>query len=108
MDSILVVADDSEIQDIFHAYLRNEGYFVVEVTDGLEALDLVKSISFELVILDDRMLRTDSIQACIKIWELFNTPMILIKDLVLDKTKYSVILKDPLTQEQENKLFGLI
>ncbi|UMR35223.1 phospholipid methyltransferase [Paenibacillus polymyxa] len=30
MDTILVVADDSEIQDVFHAYLRNEGYFVIK------------------------------------------------------------------------------
>ncbi len=64
MDTILVVADDSEIQP-----------------DGLEALNLVKSISFELVILDIKMLRTDSIQACIKIWKMSDTPMVLIKDL---------------------------
>lgn len=81
MDKILVVADDSEIQDVFHAYLRNEGYFVIKVADGLEALNLVKSISFELVILDIKMLRTDSIQACIKIWKMSDTPMVLIKDL---------------------------
>ncbi|MGZ0043055.1 response regulator transcription factor [Paenibacillus ottowii] len=78
MDTVLVVADNPDIQDVIHVYLRNEGYFVIEAADGLEALDLIKSISCELVILDAGMLRTDSIQACTEIWKMSNTPIILI------------------------------
>ncbi|MGG4221207.1 response regulator [Paenibacillus jamilae] len=78
MDTILVVADDSELRDAIHVYFRNEGFFVIEAVDSLEALDLVKSISVDLVILDAGMLRTDRIQTCTEIWKMSNTPMILI------------------------------
>ncbi|MEC0184786.1 response regulator transcription factor [Paenibacillus peoriae] len=78
MDTILVVDGDPEIRDVIHVYLRNEGYFVIEAADSLEALNLIKSIYIELVILDVRMPRMDGIQACIKIWELSNTPIIML------------------------------
>ncbi|ALA44016.1 MULTISPECIES: response regulator transcription factor [Paenibacillus] len=78
MDTILVVGDDTEIRDVIHVYLRNEGYFVIEVANGLEALDLIRSISFELVILDIKMPQMDGINACIKIREISSTPIIML------------------------------
>lgn len=75
MDTILVVGDDTEIRDVIHVYLRNEGYFVIEAANGLEALDLIRSISFELVILDIMLPQMDGINAGIKIREISNTPL---------------------------------
>ena len=34
MNTILVVDDDSEIRDIIHVYLRNEGYSIIEAANG--------------------------------------------------------------------------
>lgn len=38
--TILIVDDDTEIRDIVHVYLRNEGFQVMEASDGMEALQL--------------------------------------------------------------------
>lgn len=57
MVTVLVVDDYSEIRDVIHVYLRNEGYSVLEAADGLEALDGLKTSSVQLVILDVMMPR---------------------------------------------------
>lgn len=78
MNTVLVVDDDSEIRDVIHIYLRNEGYHVIEAADGLEALNIIKTTSLQLVILDVMMPRMDGIQACLKIREISNAPIIML------------------------------
>lgn len=87
MSTVLVVDDDSEIRDVIHVYLRNEGYHVIEATDGLEALDVIKKTPVHLVILDVMMPRMDGIKACIQIREISNTPIIMLsaKEEDMDK-----------------------
>lgn len=92
MDTILVVGDDTEIRDVIHVYLRNEGYFVIEAANGLEALDLIRSISFELVILDIKMPQMDGINACIKIREISSTPIIMLSGRKKILVKFRVLL----------------
>ncbi len=78
MNTILVVDDDSEIRDVIHVYLRNEGYHVLEAADGQEALNIIQTTPIQLVILDVMMPRMDGIIACLKIRELSNTPIIML------------------------------
>lgn len=87
MNTVLVVDDDSEIRDVIHVYLRNEGYHVIEAADGLEALDVIKKTPVHLVILDVMMPRMDGIKACIQIREVSNTPIIMLsaKEEDMDK-----------------------
>ncbi|MEC0236644.1 response regulator transcription factor [Paenibacillus kribbensis] len=87
MNTILVVDDDSEIRDVIHVYLRNEGYHVIEAADGEEALDAIKTTPIQLVILDVMMPRMDGIRACLKIREISNTPIIMLsaKEEDIDK-----------------------
>ncbi|NOU86350.1 response regulator [Paenibacillus sp. LMG 31460] len=87
MNTILVVDDDSEIRDVVHVYLRNEGYSVIEAQDGLMALELLKKKVVELIILDVMMPRLDGIQTCIKIRESLTTPIIMLsaKEEDIDK-----------------------
>ncbi|WP_338552709.1 response regulator transcription factor [Paenibacillus sp. KS-LC4] len=87
MHTVLVVDDDSEIRDVIHVYLRNEGYRVIEAADGLEALAAIQSESIQLVILDVMMPRMDGIQACFKIREISNIPIIMLsaKEEDIDK-----------------------
>ncbi|OKP89408.1 response regulator transcription factor [Paenibacillus sp. P32E] len=78
MNTILVADDDSEIRDVIHVYLRNEGYHVLEAADGQEALNLLQTTSVQLVILDVMMPRMDGITACLKIREITNTPILML------------------------------
>lgn len=87
MNTVLVVDDDSEIRDVIHVYLRNEGYRVLEAVDGLEALDVLKSNAVHLVILDVMMPRMDGIKTCLKIRETSTIPVIMLsaKEEDIDK-----------------------
>jgi DNA-binding response OmpR family regulator len=49
---LLVVDDDSGITSTFEAILRSEGYDVVTAQDGREALELMRQVPFDLVLLD--------------------------------------------------------
>ncbi|MEC0126996.1 response regulator transcription factor [Paenibacillus pabuli] len=87
MNTVLVVDDDPEIRDVIHVYLRNEGYHVIEAADGEEALNIIKTTSVHLVILDVMMPKLDGIKACFKIREISTTPIIMLsaKEEDIDK-----------------------
>ena len=50
--SILIVDDEETIREVVRRYLEREGYSVKEAADGFEALDLIRSSSPDLIILD--------------------------------------------------------
>lgn len=56
---LLVVDDDTEITSTFKAILSSEGYEVATANDGVEALELVRRESFDLVLLDLLLPRMD-------------------------------------------------
>lgn len=78
MKTILVVDDDPEIRDIIHVYLRNEGYSVIEASNGVEALKILKSNTIQLVILDVMMPVMDGLQACLRIREISDVSIIML------------------------------
>lgn len=86
---ILVADDDPEIRDVIHVYLRNEGYQVLEATNGRQVVEIVKDESVQLLILDVMMPEMDGIQACLKIREISNIPIIMLsaKQEEIDKIK---------------------
>lgn len=49
---ILIVDDEETIREVVRRYLEREGYSVKEAADGFEALELIRSISPDLIILD--------------------------------------------------------
>ncbi len=87
MSTILVVDDEPDIRDVIHVYLRNEGYKVIEAANGEEALNIINTISVQLVILDVMMPIMDGIKACFKIREVSTTPIIMLsaKEEDIDK-----------------------
>ncbi|MFH5185835.1 response regulator transcription factor [Paenibacillus sp. TAB 01] len=87
MQTVLVVDDDSEIRDVIHIYLRNEGYQVLEAEDGIQALELLKAHPVQLLILDVMMPRLDGIKTCLKIRESSDIPIIMLsaKEEDIDK-----------------------
>lgn len=50
--SILVIDDEETIREVVRRYLERDGFSVEEAADGFEALDLIRSISPDLIILD--------------------------------------------------------
>lgn len=78
MSVILIVDDDTEIRDVIHVYLRNEGYSVIEARDGIEALQALSQQDVQLIILDVMMPRMDGIKACMRIREKYTAPIIML------------------------------
>ena len=52
MKKILVVEDEPDIQELLGAYLRDTGYDVEIVGDGVAALDRFQGGTFDLILLD--------------------------------------------------------
>ncbi|MCS7464109.1 response regulator transcription factor [Paenibacillus doosanensis] len=77
-ETILVADDEKEIRELIAIYLNNEGYRAILATNGMEALELLQRESIDLIILDIMMPKLDGIQACLKIREDRNVPIIML------------------------------
>ena len=75
---ILIVDDEKEICDLVGIYLKNEGYEVFKAENGLEALEILKTSSIDLIILDIMMPKLNGIDTCLKIREEKNIPIIML------------------------------
>ncbi len=86
-ETILVVDDEKEIRDLVEIYLKNEGYHTLVAKTGLEAISLLEKESIDLIILDVMMPMVNGIDACIKIREKHNIPIIMLSAKVEDIDK---------------------
>lgn len=86
-ERILIVDDEKEIRDLIEIYLNNEGYEVEKAGTGLEAVRLIEEKTIDLIILDIMMPVVNGIDACIKIREQHNTPIIMLSAKVEDIDK---------------------
>ncbi|MGX7024867.1 response regulator transcription factor [Vagococcus hydrophili] len=86
---ILVVDDDKEIREGIRIYLEQEGYQVLEATDGQHALDVLGKNVIHLIILDIMMPNLDGIMTTYKIRQDNNVPILMLsaKNEDLDKIK---------------------
>ena len=76
---ILIADDEERWRRLVGDFLRNEGYKVVEASDGQEAVDLVKNDSdISMAILDIMMPVLDGIQACQTIRAFSQLPIIML------------------------------
>lgn len=78
MAKILVCDDDKEIVEAIEIYLTQDGHQVLEAYDGIEAVDILKKESVDLLIMDIMMPRMDGIRATLKIREKHNIPIIIL------------------------------
>ncbi len=78
MYNILICDDQPDIVNALKIYLAPEGYRLFEAYTGADALEMVKSGDFHLVLLDIMMPRMDGITATAKIREFSNIPIILL------------------------------
>jgi len=67
MKTILVVDDDESLRMLYEKELSDEGYRVLVVSSGREALDVVWKESCDLVVLDIKMDPPDGLEVLSKI-----------------------------------------
>ena len=78
MKKILVVDDEALLVKGIRFNLQNDGYEVITGCDGVEAVELARSQSPDLIVLDVMMPRMDGLQACSRIREFSDVPIILL------------------------------
>ena len=75
---ILVVDDEALLVKGIRFNLQNDGYEVITGANGLEAVELARDGSVNLIVLDVMMPEMDGLTACSKIREFSNVPIILL------------------------------
>ena len=75
---ILVVDDEKTLVKGIKFNLENEGYQVECAYDGAAAVDLARNEKFDLLILDVMMPELDGLEACMRIREFSNVPIIML------------------------------
>ena len=78
MYNILICDDQPDIVNALKIYLAPEGYKLFEAYTGQQALEMVRSGDFHLILLDIMMPQMDGITATAKIREFSNVPIILL------------------------------
>ena len=75
---ILVVDDEKLLVKGLKFNLENEGYQVEVCYDGETAVDMAKSVGYDLILLDLMLPKLDGLGACMKIREFSNVPIIML------------------------------
>lgn len=86
-ETILIVDDEKEIRNLIAIYLKNEGYGVLEASDGEEGLTLLKKHQVHLIVLDIMMPNVDGIEMCMKVREIAEMPIIMLSAKSQDMDK---------------------
>ena len=75
---ILVVDDEKLLVKGIRFNLENDGYEVVTGSDGVEAVEAAEKGGIDLIVLDLMMPRMDGLEACSKIREFSDVPIIML------------------------------
>ena len=78
MAKILVVDDEQVLVKGIKFNLEHEGYQVEVGYDGEQAVELARDGRFDLILLDLMMPKIDGLQACMRIREFSNVPVIML------------------------------
>lgn len=84
---ILVVDDEELLVKGIRFNLQNEGYDVICANNGLDAVHLAKEQSPDLIVLDIMMPKMDGLDACARIREFSDVPIILLTAKTEDMDK---------------------
>lgn len=78
MTSILIVDDEPGLRSVIRRYAVFEGYEVSEACDGMQAVELCRSNSFDIIIMDAMMPELDGFSAVKEIRKYQDTPVIML------------------------------
>lgn len=85
--TILVCDDEREIVDAIEIYLLQEGYEVLKAYDGEQALEMLKTQTVHLMIIDVMMPKLDGIRATLQIRKESSIPIIILSAKTEDADK---------------------
>ena len=88
---ILVVDDEPKIRLFIRTNLEARGYEVHLAQDGVEAVEKAALVSPDVIVLDVNMPRMDGIEACRRIREWTNTPIIILSVREDEKDKVKAL-----------------
>ncbi len=94
--TILIADDDREIANLVAIHLEKEGYHIIKVSDGQEAVEVIQAQPIDLLILDIMMPKMDGYEVTRRIREKHNMPIIFLsaKTSDFDKVQGLVIGAD--------------
>jgi DNA-binding response OmpR family regulator len=76
--SVLLVEDEENLASLVRAYLEKEGYHVISVTSGAEALRAVEGEPVRLVVLDLNLPDMDGLDVCRQIRTRSSVPVVML------------------------------
>lgn len=76
--TILIVEDQQILREIMKEYLLDEGYQVLEASDGSQALELFQDHKIDLIILDIMLPEIDGWSVCRRIRKTSNVPILML------------------------------
>ena len=78
MSKILIVDDEDKIRNVVKEYAEFEGFETAEAKDGMEAVEICRNNTFDIIIMDVMMPRLDGFSACKEINKVKQTPVIML------------------------------
>lgn len=85
--TILIADDEAEIADLIALHLEKEGYHIIKVYDGREAVHAIQSRTIDLAILDIMMPNLDGYEVTRQIREQHHMPIIFVSAKTSDMDK---------------------
>lgn len=81
MSKLLIVDDEFRIRELIKKYAQYEGHTVYEAQDGAKAVSMCNTMQFDLIVMDIMMPNLNGFDACEKIRQNSNTPIIMLSAL---------------------------
>jgi DNA-binding response OmpR family regulator len=81
---VLLVEDDPEVHRLMRICLEQAGYQVKSAYSGEDALEILRSTTPSVILLDNQLPGMDGFRTCRQIRELFDLPIIMVT--VMDQT----------------------
>ena len=78
MSRILIVDDDAHIRELVRVFLKNDGFEVVEASDGVEALSKLDTVKVDLAVIDVMMPNMDGWELCQELKLNFDMPVLML------------------------------
>ncbi|MCL4394257.1 MAG: response regulator transcription factor [Chloroflexi bacterium] len=86
-ETILIADDDPSLLTVLGVLLQEEGYRVFKATDGAECLRLAYEVHPALILLDIMMPNKDGNEACRRLREISDVPIIMLTAVSAEKQK---------------------
>ncbi|MCR4688382.1 MAG: response regulator transcription factor [Saccharofermentans sp.] len=84
---ILVADDEKEIRNLLKLYLENEGFKIVEASNGLEVMELLKTCKPDMCLLDIMMPGMDGLNVLKHLRQESNIPVMIISARTADSER---------------------